>query len=205
MGVPETGTACSRTSGEVRAQARGRPFRSLGLIAALPLAASCGGPPHRKDEARLSYRAAFTAEPGVNAKVIFPFPNDGAQLSVEQGLSVSDGGTARLESTPEGMGLAVEGKGQVEAAFAQERVKGLPAGEGVPEASVSRPVPDGGTGDRYFRVNKGGSASIQVDFEYSATRECGPMCGGKRSWTYRGPVGLSLQEVQTSFTEERGR
>ncbi|MFZ5467882.1 MAG: hypothetical protein ACOZIN_00480 [Myxococcota bacterium] len=163
---------------------------------------ACGPPPQTKDEAAVTYRASFTAEGGVNAKVVFPFPVDGAALVVEQGLQVSDAGTARMENAQEGSGLALEGNGYVEVTFSAPKVKGLGSG-GIPEAMLSRPVPDGGMGDRYMRVNKGGSASVQVEFEYTASRDCGASCGGKRSWTYQGPVGLSLQEVPMGFSEEK--
>jgi len=176
-----------------------------GLIAAaLGLALGCGGPPPQtKDEAAVTYRAAFTSEAGVSAKVTFPLPDDASQQLVTQGLVVSDGGTARVESSPEGTGLALEGRGRVEASFTSKQVKGLGEGTGVPEAVLSRQVPDGGTGDRYFRVNKGGSAQVAVEFEYTASRDCGGGCGGKRTWKYEGPVGLSLQEVATDFSEEK--
>lgn len=177
---------------------RALPGLGLGVL----LGAGCGGgPPQAKDEAAVVYRAAFTSAGGVNTTVIFPFPVDGAELQVQQNLMVSDGGTARVENTAQGLGLAVEGFGHVEASFSAPKLSGLGNG-GIPEAALSRPVPDAGTEERYFHVNKGGSGSTQIDFEYSATRDCGEGCGGKRSWTFQGPVGLSLQAVTTSFVEE---
>jgi hypothetical protein len=62
-------------------------------------------------------------------------------------------------------------------------------------------VPDASTTERYFQVNKSGSALINIEFEYSATRDCGGSCGGSRSWKYTGPVGLSVQAVTVEFTE----
>ncbi len=168
------------------------------------LAAGCGSaaPPQAKDEAAVTYRAAFTSEDGVQAKVIFPVPDDASQSVVVAGLAVTDGGTARLESTPEGNGLTVEGKGRVEVTFQGGRVKGLGDGDKAPEAVLSRAVPDGGPGNRYLRVNKGGAAQLPVELEYTAARDCGAGCGGTRSWKYQGLVGLALQAVETTFSEE---
>lgn len=178
-------------------------FRLIGAALLCAGAAGCGAPPSQaKDEAAITYRAAFNAEAGVNAKVVFPLPDDASQFTVTQGLVVSDGGTATIEAFAEGTGLAVEGRGSVSATFVGARVKGLGEG-GIPDAVLSRPVPDGGAGDRYFRVNKGGSALVAVSFEYTASRDCGTACGGKRSWKYEGPVGLALQEVATTFSEEK--
>jgi len=179
------------------------PLRLPGAALLCCVLAGCGPPPPQaKDEAGITYRAAFSAEAGVSTKVVFPLPDDASQFTVTQGLVVSDGGTATVEALAEGTGLAVEGRGQVTASFTGGRVKGLGEG-GIPEAVLSRPVPDGGAGDRYFRVNKGGSALVAVEFEYTASRDCGTACGGKRSWKYEGPVGLSLQEVATTFSEEK--
>jgi hypothetical protein len=175
----------------------------MGAALVCAVAAGCGAPPSQaKDEAGITYRAVFHAEAGVSAKVVFPLPDDESQLTVTQGLVVSDGGSARVEAFAEGTGLAVEGRGSIAVAFTGGRVKGLGEG-GIPDAVLSRPVPDGGQGDRYFRVNKGGSGLVAVEFEYTAVRDCGSACGGKRSWKYEGPVGLSLQEVATTFSEEK--
>lgn len=176
-------------------------MRAEKATAALLALASCGGPLHQKDEASVTYRAAFSSEAGVNTKVLFPFPDDGAQLQVERGL-VSSGGSFRLESSAEGVGLSLEGRGRVEVSFRADKVKGLGEG-GIPQASLTRSVPDGGIGDRYVRVNKGGSATLPIEFEYTAARECGDRCGGRRSWTFSGNVGLALQEVSMSFVEEQ--
>lgn len=177
-------------------------MRGSGTAILAALALGCGGPPQRKDEAAVTYRAAFTSEAGVSAKVVFPFPTDAASSRVRDGLSVS-GGTAQVEQTSEGTGLAVEGKGRVEATFQADRVAGLGEG-GVPEAAISRLVPDGGTA-ALFRVNKGGSALLPVELEYTASRDCGAGCGGRRSWKMQELVGLGLQEVQLEFSEEQNR
>ena len=163
---------------------------------------SCGGsPPQARDEAAITYRASFTAEPGVSAKVTFPHAQDAAALAIESGLAVSDGGTWHLDALQQGLGLTLEGRGHVEASFVGAGVKDLGNAGGVPLARLTRDVPDGGIQERYVQVNKGGTASLQIDFEYTASRDCGATCGGKRSWTYTGPVGLGLQDIQTTFTE----
>lgn len=167
----------------------------------LLLLLGCGAPPQKKNEAAVTYRAKFTAEPGVLTTVTFPFSGDNAQRTVEQGISVTDGGTARLESSNEGIGLTVEGRGTVEASFTGT-VTGLGEGE-IPEAALSRSrVENGGTVASFY-VNKGGTALVNVELEYTADRDCGGSCGGKRSWKFSGPVGLSVQEVSVEFTESK--
>ncbi|MGQ0507296.1 MAG: hypothetical protein ACT4TC_18480 [Myxococcaceae bacterium] len=173
-------------------------------IATLALVLSaCGPAPQTKDQAAILYRAGFSAEAGVVTKVIFPWIADGTAAEAEAALSVTDGGTVKLETTLDGVGMAVEGKGTVTATYAATRAQGMGGGEGVPEAQLTRPVPDAGTATRYVQVNKGGAASAQIEFEYTASRDCGAGCGGKRGWKYEGPVGLSRQEVLMVFSEEQ--
>lgn len=172
-----------------------------GLSVALLLSA-CGGP-QAQDEASLIYRASFRAEPGVQTTVVFPFVGDGAAAQVQAGLTVTDGGSVTVEDQPEGRGLVVAGQGAVTVLYDGAKVKGVDRGAGVPQAQLTRQVPDAGTTERYFRVNKGGVANVQVDFEYTATRDCGPGCGGSRSWTYLGPVGLAVQQVSVVFSEAK--
>ncbi len=177
----------------------------VGLLAALTLSA-CGGPPQRKDEATVVYRAGFTAESGVTTQVVFPFPSDGTAAQVEAGLVVTDGGSARVQVLDGGGGgLAVEGRGHIEASYSSLRVKGLAESEGIPAAGLTRQVPDGGAGDLLVHVNKGGSSVATVDFEYTVGRDCGGGCGGTRSWKFQGPVGLGEQEVPMTFSEEKKR
>ncbi len=164
------------------------------------LLASCSGPPQKQDEAQVVYRAGFTAEQGVITEVLYPFPSDGLQDAVDAGLTVSDGGTVKVVDDQQGPALSVTGQGTVTASFTGFHVKGLPAGSGIPAASLSRGSVDAGY---YFRVNKGGSASAQIDFEYTVSRDCGGGCGGTESWKFSGPVGLALQVLQLSFTEEK--
>ncbi len=165
------------------------------------LCLACGSPPQKKDEVALVYRAAFRAEAGVSTKVVFPWIADGTAFEVQQALSVTDGGTWAIEDSPEGVGLAVTGFGNHAVTFNGSKVKGLEASQGIPAAALTRLVPDGGPGERYFKVNKGGTALVNVDFEYTAIRDCGAGCGGTRSWTYLGPVGLSVQTVSMEFSE----
>ncbi len=178
-----------------------------GLLGALVAGGmfGCGAPPQRADEAAVTFRAAFSAEQGVVTRVIFPWIADGAAAEAEAGLTVSDGGTAKWETTADGLGLALEGKGFVEASYSAPRAAGLGNERGIPEAQLTRGVPDAGTAQRYVQVNKGGAATAAVEFEYTASRDCGGGCGGKRGWTFDGPVGLSRQEVSMTFTEAKAR
>jgi hypothetical protein len=173
------------------------------LASVLLIASACGGPPQTKSQVAVVYKATFTAEPGVSASVVYPWPTDGIEAAVLQGIQVSDGGTVRLVDLPVGKGLSVEGHGSVQATFENTTLEALSSGSAVPEAALTLLVADGGPGDRYFKVNKGGSASLNVEFEYTVSRDCGQKCGGKRSWTYAGPVGLSVQPVTTTFIEEK--
>jgi hypothetical protein len=175
----------------------------LGALAAAALA--CGETPQRPDEAAISYRVGFTAESGVVTRVIFPWIADATAAGAQTGIAVTDGGSAKVETTTDGAGLAVEGKGHVEASYSARRLPGLGNERGIPEALLTREVPDGGLGERYVQVNKGGAASAQIQFEYSASRDCGSGCGGTRSWKYTGPVGLSRQVVSMEFTEAKAR
>jgi hypothetical protein len=52
-----------------------------------------------------------------------------------------------------------------------------------------------------FSVNKGGSALVQVDYSFTASRDCGSGCGGSRAWNYAGPVGLGPQPITVNFKE----
>ncbi|MFT3835824.1 MAG: hypothetical protein QM723_02365 [Myxococcaceae bacterium] len=164
------------------------------------LLASCSGPPQKQDEVQVVYRAGFSAEQGVMTEVLFPFPNDGLEGALDAGISVSDGGTAALIDDQQGPALKVSGQGAITASFTGFHVKGIPTGTGIPAASLTRGSVDAGY---YFRVNKGGSASADVDFEYTVSKDCGGGCGGTESWKFSGPVGLALQVLQLSFTEEK--
>lgn len=162
----------------------------------LMLLTACGGP-QAEDETAVTYRAKFKTE--TTAKVIFPFPTDLSASEIEQGLQLGDRG--RLVTTNEGIGLELSGAQEVEVKFAGT-VKTLGKGDTIPDAQLSRQLPDAATTERYFQVNKGGgSALINIEFEYSATRDCGGQCGGSRSWKYTGPVGLSVQQISVEFTE----
>jgi len=167
------------------------------------LALGCSAPPQTKEETAVHYRASFSAEPGVATKVVFPWLGDGAAFAAQSGLSVSDGGSFALETDNEGLGLAVSGQGDVSVSFDDAHVTGVGSGKAVPEASLTRLAPDGGTTEYLFRVNKGGKALVNVDFEYTASRDCGAECGGTRSWKYQGSVGLALQQVSLQYSEEK--
>lgn len=179
------------------------------LVAALALTLACGGPPQQTTEAAVVYRASFTAEEGVSTKVVFPLPDDASRPSIESGLSVTDdgvlvtdGGVVSYVSMPEGVGLALEGHGKIEATFSAKAVRGYPDSTGAPDISLTRRIGDAGT-NYAFAVNKGGSPVAQVDFEYTASRDCGAGCGGSRSFKYAGPVGLAVQTVTLNYVEEK--
>ena len=150
----------------------------------------------------MTYRASFVAEPGVSAAVLCPWA-DVVDTQILAGLGFTDGGSARVATIFEGTGLSVEGHGSAEASFHVEKLEAFGTGDGIPDAKLTLQVVDGGLGDRYFKVNKGGSSTMKVQFEYTVSRDCGRGCGGSRSWTYSGPIGISVQEVATTFKEQK--
>ncbi len=166
---------------------------------------ACGQTPQQPDEAQLTYRVAFTAEQGVVTRVLFPWIGDGASSAAESSITPLDGGTAKVEASTDGTALALEGKGHVEWEYRVSRARGLGNERGIPDAQLTRAVPDGGVAERYVQVNKGGAASAQIEFEYTASRDCGSGCGGTRSWKYAGPVGISRQVIEMDFTEAKAR
>ena len=172
-------------------------------VAAMLALLSCGQAVQSKTEATVKYHLAFTAEPGASTRVIFPLPIDAAQNSVQTAITVSDGGTIAWVEQAEGLGAALDGHGTASADFFVKNLTGWPESDGPPAAVLSMHQPDAGPGEMYLRVNKGGFATVNVEFEYTATRECGLGCGGKRSWTFSGPVGLTLQRVSMNYVEEK--
>jgi hypothetical protein len=172
-------------------------------IGALALFA-CPEPPQLRDEAAITYRAGFSAESGVTTKIYVPFPIDAAADEVKKGLTVTDGGAVGYEASDGGVFLTVSGRGVIQASYQAARSKAFGSAE-IPDAQLSQQIPDAGSEARYMKVNKGGSATAQVDFEYTVSKDCGAGCGGQRSWTFQGPVGLSLQEISTQFVEESNR
>ncbi len=173
-------------------------------LLAMALISACGSPPPQaKSQVAVTFRASFQAEPGVTAAVLVPWPIDGTESEILKNLELSDGGSVRLATIFEGTGLSVEGHGSASARYSAQSLEALGTGDGIPAAAMTLQVTDAGLGDRYFKVNKGGSSTMKVDFEYTVSRDCGRGCGGKRSWTYSGPIGLSVQEVATTFTEQK--
>jgi hypothetical protein len=165
----------------------------------------CGAPAQMQDEATITYRLAFMAGAADNTRVIFPLPNDdgGALMGIQSGLQPSDGGTISWIEQTEGLGAALDARGSAEAEYFVKSLKGVGGGMGPPDVTLSMQQPDGGPGDLYLRVNKSGSATVNVSFEFTASRDCGSGCGGKRSWTFSGPVGIALQPVHMNYVEEK--
>jgi hypothetical protein len=173
---------------------------------ALCAVAACSPPPQKQNETAITYAASFTAEAGINAVVIFPMPGDGSEPTVQEGILL-DGGTFSLSSAPqyddaEGVGFTLIGVGSVSASFFDAHVTGVGSGSAIPTASLTRGA-DAGVNTYYFHVNKPGEAIINVQFEYTAQRNCGGECGGTQSWTFAGPIGLGLQAVPLTYTEEK--
>lgn len=173
------------------------------LVAMTAAVMACGAPAQMRDEASITYRAKFSAEAGVSTRVIFPLPTDAAQGPLQTAIVVSDGGTVSYVQQTEGLGFALDAHGVAEATFFAKNLNGFPASDGPPAAELSMHQPDAGPAELYLRVNKGGSAIVNVDFEYTAARDCGNGCGGKRSWKFSGPVGLALQPVHMDYVEEK--
>jgi hypothetical protein len=170
-------------------------------VLAMAALAACGGTPQAKDEVAVSYRASFRAEAGVQTEVVFPFPSDALAADIQSGLSVSDGGAFEVKDTNEGRGLSLVGRGDVSISFSSARLKGLGSGTGIEGGGLHRLVPDAGVSDYSFRVNKGGTPTAQVDFQYELKKDCGDQCGGTKRWTYAGSVGLGPQQVTVNYTE----
>lgn len=168
-------------------------LKAMGALALL----ACGGPQSRTQVA-VTYSAGFNAEAGVNTEVIFPLPEGMLAQQLVDVIAVSNGGTATLSASDAGVGLSVKGKGAVTAS-AKGNFGGFPESAGVPEVTLSRTAAEAGA--YLFSVNKGGSALVQVDYSFSAGRDCGGGCGGSRSWNYAGPVGLGPQPITVNFKE----
>ena len=163
----------------------------------------CGPPAQMQDEATITYRLKFTSSQAVQTRVIFPLPDDPAQMPIMSGLIVADGGSVTYIMANEGLGAALDGLGHAEASFFVKNLGGIDGGSGVPDVKLSMQVPDAGPADVYLRVNKAGTGNVSVEFEYSASRDCGNGCGGKKSWKYSGDVGLARQEVHMDYVEEK--
>ncbi|MBX7116060.1 MAG: hypothetical protein K1X64_17150 [Myxococcaceae bacterium] len=175
----------------------------VGAALTAALAVGCGPAPQAKDEAAVVYRVSFDAEAGVSTKVVYPVPPGDFQAVLVAGLTVTDGATAAIENTTEGVGLALSGKGKVEASYSNKKAKGyFGTGDDAPDATLTMDVANAGTEQRYFRVNKGGSSVAPVTFEYTVSRDCGSGCGGTRAWTFSGSVGLGRQQVELKYAEE---
>ena len=145
------------------------------------IAAGCGSPPPQtQTQVSVTFRAAFQAEPGVTAAVLVPWPNDGTEAELLKGLTLTDGGSVRVATIFEGTGLSVEGHGSAEASYTVKALEAFGSGEGIPDAGLTLQVADAGTEQRYFKVNKGGSSTMKVQFEYTVSRDCGRGCGGDR-------------------------
>jgi hypothetical protein len=165
-------------------------------------ALGCSSPPQTQDETAVTWSASWTAEPGINATVAFPAPNEAAAATAIQQGAIPDGGTFNSFSDPQGNGFALAGLSGVSASYVNARLTGLGSGNALPQASLTRGVPDAGN-SFYFFVNKSGLPIINVTFEYTAQRDCGGGCGGKKSWTFSGSIGPGIQSVPLTYVEEK--
>ena len=171
------------------------------MIAMLGLA--CGPAAQQQDEATITYKVKFVSSQPVNTRVIFPLPDDGAQMAVMNGLFAADGGAvAYVQLTEGGVGTALDGLGMAEASYFVKNLKGLDGGSGPPGASLSMRT-DAGPNGYFVQVNKAGAGIVNIEFEYTASRDCGSGCGGKKSWKFAGEVGLAKQPIQMDYVEEK--
>lgn len=178
-------------------------MKRLGVMLATALI-SCGPPAQSQDEATITWRLSYTQSQQVQTRVTFPLPLvNGVAAHQPDQLLVEDGGTVALSQTSVGQGMGLDALGNAEASFFAKTVKGLGGGTGAPDVHLSMQQPDGGPGALYVHVNKSGAASINIEFEYTAERNCGNGCGGKKSWKFTGPVGLALQPVHMDYVEEK--
>jgi hypothetical protein len=164
---------------------------------------SCGPAAQLHDEASITYRLKFSSSQQVQTRVIFPLPDDGAQMAIMNGLIPTDGGTVTYIMQAEGVGAALDGLGSAEATYFVKNLSGIGGGSGPPDVKLSLRQPDGGPGDLFLFVNKAGSGSASVEFEYTATRNCGNGCGGTKSWKFTGNAGLGRQPVHMDYVEEK--
>lgn len=158
--------------------------------------------PQEEDEVAVAFKASFKVEPTATTEVVFPFADDGLADIIAQGLVVSDGGTAEVKDTAEGRGLVLSGKGEVQATFSASKLEALGKDKGIPQTSVTRVVPDGGTTIVYVRVTKTGTSLAPIEFSYQVSKDCGSECGGKRKYSYSGQASQGLNKVTLSFSEE---
>ncbi len=164
---------------------------------------SCGPPAQMQDEATITYRLKFSSSQQVQTRVIFPLPDDGAQMAIMNGLIARDGGAVTYIMQNEGVGTALDGLGSAEATYFVKNLNGIGGGSGAPDVKLSLRQPDGGPGDLFVYVNKAGSGSVDVEFEYTAARNCGNGCGGTKSWKFTGSPGLGRQPVHMEYVEEK--
>ena len=154
------------------------------------------------DETVLTYRLKFGGSQLVNTRVTFPEPLGAYQEPIRRLVRAFDGGSiSYLDEL--GGGVALDGLGSAEAFVNGAKVKGLETGTSSPNTQLSMTQPDAGVGDLYVHVNKAGASVVNIEFEYTATRSCGPGCGGKRSWKFSGPVGAALQPIHADYVEEK--
>ncbi len=171
---------------------------------------SCSAPPPQAEgEAAITYKLKFTAGPADNTRVIFPLPFGAAREAIQAGILAGDGGTVAWVDQGDagpgatGLGAALDGRGTAEATYFVKALAGVGGGKGVPDVALTMQQPDGGPGDLYVRVNKSGVAVVNVEYEFTASRDCGPGCGGTKSWKFSGDVGTALQPVHMTYVEEK--
>jgi hypothetical protein len=169
------------------------------------LAAGCLPPPQRENEVALNYRASFSTTPAAQASVVFPFVSDGAQQAVRGGLTLSDGGVAKLEGVAGGSALLLSGFATASAQFSFSNVTGVDVSSGVPNITLSTVAEDAGVNVKVFSVDAPTDTQVTVNFEYAASQDCGTRCGGMRRFVYSGPLVNGTQTVQLQVSEMEKR
>ena len=172
-------------------------------LVAIVLLSCSSGPPQTKTQAAITYHIKFTGEPTQTTTAIFPMPTDVTNDTLMSSLQASeDGGQVKWFMTMYGNGIGIVGMGTVSADLKVAALEGFPSGEGAPDASLSLHVSDGGPEAYYIDVQRPGLGLTNVEFEYTATRDCGPGCGGKRSWTFSGETSPGEEPVSMTYVEE---
>ncbi|MBL8957117.1 MAG: hypothetical protein JNK82_40465 [Myxococcaceae bacterium] len=172
-------------------------------------ASSCSAPPPQAaGEASITYKLKFVAGPADNTRVIFPLPVGPERDAIMAGIMTSDGGSMAWVEQGDagpgatGLGAALDGRGEASATYFVKALS-VGGGSGLPDVNLSMRRPDGGPGELYLRVNKSGASIVTVEYELTASRDCGAGCGGTKSWKFSGDIGTALQPVDMTYVEEK--